>query len=337
MKTKILTATKIASLAATIFVLAGCFGARAVGAPSGGSTAYRLPPENEFLAITVGVEGDAFVVVQHVDSLGGIVGVPVFRVEPGGAIEELPVTVPPGAPVGLAGIAPAGPGSIWIPTAHGVDRVGGEGLEAEVSFGREEVDDLTTDHEGGVWVLASSHLIHVDASGGVRRFAPGFHARLCCVLARQVVVDHRGDVWFTVVRGFAQLVKEVVERSPDGTVHHVRLSTPVPRSFTIGIDSTRMVVQSGFGFFKVDFDSGRARRVPVPGRHCLTTETAEIWCQGRRSLFRVLPRAVGLATRLPRPGFLVSDLVTGPLGERWYVAGGRGIVVGELPLPEGRP
>lgn len=333
MKTRILTATKIASLAAMIFVLAGCFGARAVGAPSGGSTAYRLPPENEFLAITVGVEGDAFVVVQHLDSLGGIVEVPVFRVEPGGAIEELPVTVPPAAPVGLAGIAPAGPGSIWIPTAHGVDRVGGDGLEAKLSFGRKEVHDLTTDHEGGVWVLASSHLIHVDASGGVRQFARGFSgSKSCCALAPQVVVDRQGDAWFTVVRGFAQMVKEVVERRPDGRVRRVRLPAPLPRPFAIGIDPTHMVVQSGFRFFKVDLDSGRTRPVPVPSRKCIPTEAAEVWCQGKKSLFRVFPRAGPAAARLPRPGFHVSELVTGPFGERWYAAEGRGIVTGELRL-----
>jgi hypothetical protein len=137
---------------------------------------FRIPPADEPEAITVGPEGAAYVAVVR---YGGPHGETpeanhVYEVEPGGVFRELPAAIGGGGSIGLAGIAPAKAGSVWVPTARGVTRVGPAGIEDRVRFARQAyIQDVTGDHSGGVWIAALYQLIHVGADGSVRRFSTG--------------------------------------------------------------------------------------------------------------------------------------------------------------------
>ena len=100
------------------------------------ATAFRLPPGNELEALAAAPSGSAFAMVFHPFSISGKVaqGWYVYEVSSAGSVRELPAMIPQ-SPVGNAGIAAAGPESVWVPTPHSVLLVDSGGIEKSVSVG----------------------------------------------------------------------------------------------------------------------------------------------------------------------------------------------------------
>jgi ligand-binding sensor domain-containing protein len=304
--------------------LAVCVAPRAEAASQ--ASAYPLAPGNEFLALTVTPENDAFVATSKFGGPYGDVyeGAHVFEIEPGGNVQEFPSFVR--GDIAQAGIA-AGPSqSAWLPTERGIARVGENGLAKQIPLAHGEINALTTDFRGGIWVLTPLFFAHVDAGGTLRRFPSAFPRQSgCCAAPTSVIADEAGDVWFTVVRGMEPLTKEVVERKADGQIRHFRIGTRFPSSTAIGVSAAdgRLIVQSEHSFLEIDMRTRRSRRISVPNKPCFTTQIGEIWCHQMQGLVRVCPRHAQAAASLPRPGFRTSQLSTTTTGSFWYVAENR--------------
>ena len=86
------------------------------------STAFPLPPGNELKALATTASGNAFAAVFRPFAPGTDLsqqGTYVYEVSPSGSVEELPAKISD-SNAGLAGIAAAGPDSVWVPTSHHV-------------------------------------------------------------------------------------------------------------------------------------------------------------------------------------------------------------------------
>jgi hypothetical protein len=115
------------------------------------ATAFRLPPGNELDALAATSSGNAFAAVFRPFGPGTELsqqGTYVYEVSLSGSVEELPAKISD-SNAGLAGIAAAGPDSVWIPGSHHVRLLGKAGIEMEVAVGRAEIESVATDREGG--------------------------------------------------------------------------------------------------------------------------------------------------------------------------------------------
>ncbi len=221
------------------------------------ATAFRLPPGNELEALAAAPSGNAFAMVFHPFSISGEVaqGWYMYEVSPSGSIQELPVRLPR-SNAGLAGIAAAGPDSIWVPTFHQVLLVGSDGVERTIKVGQQEIDDLAGDGQGGVWVAAGARVLHISPTGKasslhLRELRPTGDAAVA-----RMVVDRRGNLWLAVVRGGESLTREVIERSPDGQHRTLKVDRRFSYTEGIGVSNGRPVLRSGQEFLRLDRTGG---------------------------------------------------------------------------------
>jgi hypothetical protein len=140
-----------------------------------------------------------------------------------------------------------------------------------------------------------------------------------------MTVDHRGNLWLAVARGFEQLTREVIERSPDGRVRRFKVGRRFLPTEAIGVSGGQPVIRTGHKFLRLDRSGELSRRVSVPDRPCTLTETAEIWCAGwaSGSFYRAFPKGESTSLKLPEPELRVYDLVPTGAGEYWYAAENR--------------
>jgi streptogramin lyase len=287
------------------------------------ATAFRLPPGNELESLAAGSSRSAFAVVFHPFSVTDKVpqGSYVYEVSPSGSIRELSAQISESR-AGLAGIAAAGPDSVWVPTANHVLLVGNSGVEKRVKVGKQKIESVASDRRGGVWVASATRVLHVSQTGSVSRLhlrslIPGKFAAVT-----SLVLDQQGNLWMAVARGFEQLSREVIEHSPSGKVHTFKVGKRFLPTESIGVSRGEPVIQSGHDFVRLDRLGELSRHVAVPDRPCSLTETAEIWCGGRAagSFYRAFPRGGPAALTLPEPGFRVYGLVPTHGGQFWYAA-----------------
>jgi streptogramin lyase len=337
--------------AAVVAMVALVLWAQPGSAMAASASAFELPANSELSALTVGPGGGAYAAVERYDEpLGGVpLGFRIATIEADGSIAEFPATISKRAPIVNAGIAWGPAGSVWVPTGRDLTLVGPSGVEKKASLGKGEVADIVTDRHGGAWVLDGQHLVHVEAAGKIRRFAFGYRpaAKGCCGLPANLVVDGRGDVWFTVVRGGLQQTREVVERRPGGSFEAFPVGARFTHSEAIGVAGGRPIVRSGHKFLELDPRTGKSRRLAVPDEPCSMTEAAEIWCQGKKTISR-WGAAPSASVAFP-PGFRLYEVAGGAGGELWYGAEDRPpcgagastcvnrllktVVVGQIPVP----
>jgi ligand-binding sensor domain-containing protein len=161
-------------------------------------------------------------------------GTYVYEVSPTGSVQELPAKISD-SNAGLAGIAAAGPDSVWIPGSHHVRLLGGAGVEKEVAVGRAEIGSVATDRHGGLWVAAGPHVFHVSPSGEVSRLRVGPLEPASRATVSRLVEDHGGNLWLTVLRGGESLTSEVIERSQGGWSRTFRIDRRFFGTEEIGI------------------------------------------------------------------------------------------------------
>jgi hypothetical protein len=291
------------------------------------ATAFRLPPGNELDALAATSSGSAFVAVFRPFGSGTELsqqGTYVYDVSPTGSVKELPAKISD-SNAGLAGIAAAGPGSVWIPGSHHVRLLGHAGVEKEIAVGRAEIESVATDRHGGLWVAAGARIFHVNPSGKVARLRirPLEPANRATVV--KLIEDHGGNLWLAVVRGDEALTTEVIERSPGRPTRTFKVDRPIFGAEAIGITMGKPVIRSGQDFLRLDRSGELSRRVSVPERPCTLTETAEIWCKAwaSNSIYRALPKGDPSPVSLPEPGFRVYDLETIGHDDFWYAAENR--------------
>ena len=270
------------------------------------ATAFRLPPGNELEALAAAPSGSAFAMVFHPFSISGKVaqGWYVYEVSSAGSVRELPAMIPQ-SPVGNAGIAAAGPESVWVPTPHSVLLVDSGGIEKSVSVGRTSIDSLAGDRQGGVWVAAATRVFHVGQTGTVSRLHLGSLKPGRLAMITSMVLDRKGNLWLAVARGFEQLTKEVVEHSPDGEVRTFKVGRRFLPTEDIGVSQGRPVIQTGQEFLRLDRTGELRRRISVAGNGCPLTETAEIWCSAVAPgwFYRTFPKGDPAALKLPQLEF----------------------------------
>jgi streptogramin lyase len=198
-------------------------------APAAGAAGdtESLPVGFELEAITVGPSDEGFVALVHSLQVGVEIaeGTHVFEISPAGEATEFPTIFPLGTEAGAAGIAAGPEGSVWIPVEHGLIRADSDGIEDEVELGGGEIERLSTDHKGGVWVIAGQQAVHVTAAGGTHalNLAPLRLAGTPYAGLASLVDDGRGDLWIAVARGREGRARELVERTPSGRLRQFRV------------------------------------------------------------------------------------------------------------------
>jgi hypothetical protein len=294
--------------------------------PSAWATSLQLPPHYELEGLTVTPSNTALAVVFHpFESESSISqGTYVYEISPAGEIRQLPATIH-GSDAALTGVAPGPGNSVWVPATHGVVLVGESGLQRQVSLVGGEVNDVAPDGRGGAWVLIGHRVVRVGPGGQTHRLALGpLHLEEgCCAYPARLVATHRGGLWIAIVRGREQLTKELVERTPGGRLRAFRINGRFLRPNGIGVSGGRPILQSEHQFLELQRSSGQTHRIMTPDRPCFSTESAEVWCQARRSLNRVFPRGGPSTAPLPQPDLRIRRLAPGAGGRLWYGAENR--------------
>jgi hypothetical protein len=290
-------------------------------------TAFRLPPGNELDALAATSFGGAFAAVFHPFAPGTELsrqGSYVYEVSSSGSIRELPAKISD-SNAGVAGIAAAGPDSVWVPTSHHVLLVGDRGVEKTIAVGRAEIDTIATDRRGGLWVAAGVRVFHVSATGKVSRVRLRSLGPARGAVVGRLIEDHGGNLWLAVLRGGEMLTREVIERSPDGRIRTFRVGRRFYGAEDIGVSRGRPVIRSGHKFLRLDRSGELSRPVSVPERPCTLTEAAEIWCKAwaSNSIYRALPKGDPSPLSLPELGFRVYALVPTGDDDFWYAAENR--------------
>ena len=174
----------------------------------------------------------------------------------------------------------------------------------KVAVGRAQIETVTTDHQEGVWVGTGPRVFHVSPTGAVSRLPlssvrPGNYASVT-----SMAVDHQGNLWLAVARGYEQLTREVIEYSPNGQVRTFKVGRRFFPTERIGVSGGQPVIRSGHKFLRLDRAGVLSRRVSVPDRPCTLTETAEIWCKtwASNSIYRALPKGDPSRRHYRNPG-----------------------------------
>jgi hypothetical protein len=285
---------------------------------AGQASEFRLP-SGVAKALTVGAEGDAYVGVELLGGFTGeaLRGFRIYAVEPDGGIRAMDAPADTGR-LSVAGMAAAGPGSVWVPTGSGVSRVGPAGIEERVEMPRPvEIADVAADHSEGVWVAdEEAGVFHVGASGSRQRVSLGLRHRGRYTTFKRVVADESGDIWVALDRH--ERTTEVIERKPDGSLSHFRIPGRFTYPDAIGVGSGRVVLQSGKSFREIDTQTSRVRTIRTPGPHCQVLEDAQIWCKGPGRFYRAFPAAPPLEATLPQPSLSSPEFAVGAGGQLWY-------------------